>query len=149
MIERYIEQLRQRPKEVRAQVAFVFAVSITAVCVLVWALNVGDRFMVESNDPTIARIQREQQAEETPIAAPETNVGSLLGQLRRGVAAVIFNQDAAEEPVEEEKSKTIDIDALLANPPVREETNDQIVVPAPEEQVILIGTSSDPTEDIE
>lgn len=149
MIQRYIEQLRQRPKAVRAQAAFVFATAITSVFVLIWAFNVGDRLFVESSDPAIAQLQQKQRAEEELVVTPETNAASLFGQLKRGVAAVIFNHDGAPESVEEEKSNTIDIDALLANPPAQRDTDEQIVVPEPEERVILIGTSTNPTEYIE
>jgi len=91
-------------------------------------------------------------------AKPEVSgVTALFGQIKRGVAAVIFS---GEKPTEEEKSlddKVIDINAMLQNPQSRKkpstsatstEDGSEVVVGAGGEEsvtagsVILIGTTT-------
>ncbi len=147
-MQRFIDELRQRPKAVRAQVAFVIAASVTGLMSVGWLYGLGDRLAVESADPTIARLQREQAAEQAQVV-PESDVGSIFSRLQRGAAAVIFNNDA-EENGNPEPDNTIDINALLQRPTPSKPTPapaEQIVVPAgtsseTEGSVILIGTST-------
>ena len=157
-MERLLEELRRRPKAVRAQIAFVVASSVTGLIFVLWLFGLGERIGVESADPTIAAYQREQAAatEERPL--PESTIGSVFSRLQRGAAALIFNQEpAAPVDTEATTTKTIDIDALLAAPPARPTANtngvaDRVNTTTNErvgtstrlqgESVILIGTST-------
>ncbi len=156
-MQRYLDNLRKKPKAVRAQVGFAAAGSITAVFFLIWAVGLSERASVVSADPTIAEYQRQVEKAEIANKPEATGVTALFGQIKRGVAAVIFNE---EKPVTEEKSleeKVIDINAMIQNPQPRKKpsgpatsTSDisEIVVPVGENNsvsagsMILIGTTS-------
>lgn len=115
MIRERLDDIRKKPKEVRAQYAFAAAGVCTALLAVLWATTLPARFAVENVDPTIAdRIEAEKAAQ---AAAPEERGGiaTLLGTLRDGMAALIFNTKDESSPtvVDEDAPKTIDIDALL------------------------------------
>lgn len=159
-MQRYLENLRKKPKAVRAQVAFLAAGGITTVFFLIWAVGLDDRLVIESPDPTIAQFQREAKENEIKNRTEALESSGLFSQIKRGVAAVIFNDP---EPTEEEKSleaKVIDINAMINNPQPRQpqpptstttddkkndekikEDNSATIVGS----VILIGTSTNAT----
>ena len=153
-MQRYFENLRKKPKAVRAQVGFVFASAITSVFFLVWAIGLADRMSVESADPTIAQYQKELAEKDRVAKSENQGISSLFGQLKRGVAAVIFNKETVEPEEKTLEDKVIDINAMIQNPQPRKakatttDAGPQIVVPSGDEgaaatgSVILIGTTT-------
>ena len=152
-MQRYFENLRKKPKAVRAQVGFVFASAITSVFFLVWAIGLADRMSVESADPTIAQYQKELAEKDRVAKSENQGISSLFGQLKRGVAAVIFNKETVEPEEKTLEDKVIDINAMIQNPQPRKvnattDADPQIVVPSGDEgaaatgSVILIGTTT-------
>ena len=145
-MRRHIENIRQRPKEVRTHFAFLAAGICTSAIFAVWAFGLQGRMEFETVDPLLAEYERELEAEGAIASDAETGVGAMLGNLRKGAAAIIFTQeDESEEEEEENDSNSIDIDALIKAPAVEREPENKDLIVVPEgngEQVILIGTSS-------
>lgn len=150
-MQQYLENLRKKPKAVRAQVAFGAAGSITAVFFLIWAFGLSDRMSVDSNDPTIAAYERDIAQKELTTRSQEAGFGSLFGQLKRGVANVIFSSESTESDQETFDDKVIDINAMIENPNAYKTkpsatATESIVVPVGEDDrtgsVILIGTTT-------
>lgn len=146
-MQRFIDELRRRPKAVRAQAAFVIATSVTGLMFAGWLYGMSDRLTVESNDPMLAELQRQSETAERERPVPKSSVGSMFERLQRGAAALMFNQPS--EDTTEAPDKSIDIDALLRQPPAaRPAVQEQIVVPAGDDStstegsVILIGTTT-------
>jgi hypothetical protein len=154
----FIYRLRQKPKEVRAQIALLAAASVTGVIFVMWGVTIPDRLALDERAP----------APEESAPAPagvSTNAGTFMGQLRRGAAALIFNAETSTPEAASAPNRTIDISALLQNPPAPqdsyEEPDEAFVEPEPAPQptaadaaptaapdttttgeIILIGTSS-------
>lgn len=114
-MQQYLENLRKKPKAVRAQVAFGTAGSITAIFFLLWAFGLSDRMSVDSNDPTIAAYERDVAQKELTTRSQEAGFGSLFGQLKRSVASIIFSNEVYE-PEDVNENKSIDINAIIENP---------------------------------
>lgn len=149
-MRRHIENMRRQPKEVRAHLAFVAAGVCTSLVFAAWAFGLSGRMSLESSDPVVAEYERELASQETSVSQPDTGVGSMLDNMRRGAAAIIFSQDEESEELVEENDNSLDIEALISAPVIEHESkpNDVIVVPPGDGgQVILIGTSSTNTAD--
>ena len=118
-MQRYLDNLRKKPKAVRAQVGFVAAGSITAIFFLIWLVGFGYRAHLDSADPTIAAYQREAEKKVAVPKQESSGIANLFGQIKRGLAGVILSN---EQPIEQEKSledKVIDINAMIQNPQPR------------------------------
>jgi len=154
-MQRYVDNLREKPKEVRAQVAFVAACALGGVFALVWVSTIGDRLELDSVDPTIVAYEKRLAEEAGVTTEVDTGVGDMLGNLRRGVAGLFFSFGGDEEGnIVAEDENTIDFDALLeeqatqAEIEAREtygEIGRRAKTRAAEQdgQVILIGTSTE------
>lgn len=156
-MQKYIDELRRKPKPVRSQFALLGAGLFTSVLFVGWLFSLGNLLEVESADPAIARYNREMAEKEAAEGQlTDTTVGSMFSQFRRGAAALIFS-DSAEIEEKPPETKNIDIDALLVAPrqkkpaptPTEEEIptseNDAEPMVSSESdtgQVILIGTST-------
>ena len=105
-MRQHLDNLRERPKEVRAHVALIAAFSVTGLIFGVWVLGLGARMSVESSDPVIAQYERELAAQEAANNETETGVGAMFGNLRRGAAAIIFS--GSDEAVTEEEAAARD-----------------------------------------
>lgn len=105
VIERKLNEIRQKPKTTRAQIAFTAALSVAGVVALLWSFTLpGKLASIGGTEPVIA-------------VAEEDREGFLAGM--RNSAALIFGSSETESDADEvvaEPVNTIDVEALLAQP---------------------------------
>ncbi len=81
-----IERLREKPKDVRMQVAFMAALGVTGLVALGWGATLPLRLdaLPTDGDKNVVFAPREERSLGSTFAGARDNLGQLIGALRSG-----------------------------------------------------------------
>lgn len=100
-----LDTLRERPKPIRARIAFMSAVGATCMIALVWAVTLPGRF----SEP------------EQLVSEVDGGIGGMFSRLGRGVASVIGIELDTKVETDNQPSNVLDVNALM-RPPAEKKT---------------------------